>query len=143
MHFTDFRLHNSNGMSVKFSDGWGIYSLNGVLVTKELVETPAGKLDPKILLTEKNAEVRREIVRKIGMERLIYKLGAQSIDKSGDGVYELLMFDIGDNRKRPYLKMLNPSIKTWHVEGVHPDCKTVESALNWRNQTAEKPVSLT
>jgi hypothetical protein len=29
------------------------------------------------------------------------------------------------------------------MEGVHPDCKTVEQALNWRNQEEEMPVQLT
>jgi len=80
------------------------------------------------------------MVRKIGIDRICYKLGT-AIDKQGD--YELLLIDIGDERKRPYLKMLNPSIGTWHVEGVHPHCKTVEQALNWRNQTEEKPEVLT
>jgi hypothetical protein len=32
-----------------------------------------------------------------------------------------------------YLKMVNPSIGTFHVEGVDPQCATVEQALNWRN----------
>jgi hypothetical protein len=39
--------------------------------------------------------------------------------------------------------MLNPSIGTYHIEGVPPDCDTVEKAITWRNQTSEKPVILT
>ena len=39
--------------------------------------------------------------------------------------------------------MLNPSIGIWHVEGVAPACLTVEQALNWRNQTADKPEVMT
>jgi len=136
------QLHCSTGPSIKYKDGFCIYSLNGVRVSKELVETPLEKLDPKLVMTEKNAEVRREIVRKIGIERFIQKCGAKSLDKSKDGMYELLGIDIGDGRIRPYLKMRNPSIATWHVEGVHPNCKTVADALKFRNGTTEVPSHL-
>ena len=44
---------------------------------------------------------------------------------------------------RPYLKMTNPSIGVFHVEGVHPDCTTVDQALEFRNGTKVKPTVLT
>ena len=131
-------LHSTNGPAIAFKDGLTAWALNGVRVYKELVETPAEKLDPKILFTEKNAEVRREIVRKIGMERIVFKLGAKSLDKQGD--YELLEFDLGDGRKRPYLKMKNPSIEVWHVEGVPRETKTVAEALRFRKPEAMKAI---
>ena len=134
-------LHNDGGPSIEYADGFCVWSLNGVRVTKEIAETPANKLDPKLVLTEQNAEVRRELVRKIDIVRVIQKLGAKILDKQGE--YELLGFDIGDGNVRPYLKMRNPSIKAWHVEGVHPDCLTIEKALNWRNGTDEKPFVIT
>ena len=143
LHFSGNNLHSAKGPAAEYKDGYSLHALNGVAVDKEVVETPAEKLDPKIILKTKNTEVRREIVRKIGIERVIMKLGAKSLDKSANGVYELLDINLGDGRVRPYLKMRNPSINTWHVEGVHPDCKTVEAALAWRNQTAEAPKQLT
>ena len=127
-------LHSSTGPAAQFRDGFAVYALNGVRVPETVVMTPAEKLAPQLVLTEKNAEVRREIVRKIGMERMILKLGAKVLDKQGD--YELLEFDRGDGIKRPYLKMRNPSIKTWHVEGVGPEIKTVEDALHFRKPDA-------
>jgi hypothetical protein len=135
------RLHSAAGPAIEYSD-MAVYALNGVPVPEDIVTTPAEKLDPAIILKTTNAEVRREIVRKIGIERLIVKLGARSLDKSADGVYELLDINLGDGRTRPYLKMRNPSIATWHVEGVHPDCKTVAQALEWRNQSVEVPEQL-
>jgi hypothetical protein len=134
-------LHNDKGAAVSYADGFSVYSLNGVRVTRELVETPAEKLDPQLVVKETNAEVRREIVRKIGVERLVQKLGAKTLDKKGN--YELLNIDLGENRIRPYLKMLNPSVGTWHIEGVSPGCRTIEQAINWRNQTTETPEVLT
>ena len=124
------RLHCSSGPAVMWDDGWENYCLNGVRVTKEIVMTPAEKLDPQMVIKEKNAEVRRELVRKIGVERLVMKLGAKLIDKQGD--YELLDLNLGEDRYRPYLKMKNPSIATWHIEGVAPECRSVQDAINWR-----------
>lgn len=149
IHFKDKKLHNETGPAIKYNDGFCVYALNGVRVTKELVETPWDALDPNIMLKERNAEVRREIVRKIGIERVIEKLGAEVIDKDKKQVagveheYELLLFDIGNDNKCPYLKMINPSIGTYHIEGVHPDCKTVSDALAWRNGTKDMPSQLT
>jgi hypothetical protein len=134
-------LHNETGASIKYADGFEIYSLNGIRVSKEIVMTSAEKLNPKIILTERNTEVRREIVRKIGIERVLQKLGGKILDKKDN--YELINIDLGENRIRPYLKMLNPSIGTYHLEGIAPEIKTVEQALNWRNQTDEKPIQLT
>ena len=135
------RIHCDGGPAIHYPDGFSVWGLNGVRVQQNIAEEKAERLDPLLITKEKNAEVRREIVRKIGIERVCAKLNAKCVDKQGE--YELLMLELGDGRNRPYLKMLNPSIGVYHIEGVHPDCATVEAALNWRNQTEEAPASLT
>jgi len=94
-------------------------------------------------LKETNAEIRRELVRKIGTFRIYKELGAVVLDK--DDNYELITLNIGDGRHRPYLKMKNPSVEAIHIEGVHPDCKTVKEALTWRNSLTSwtEPEALT
>ena len=134
------RLHSDGSPAIHYN-GFDVYALNGVSVPEWLVMQKWNEIDCKKILAEQNAEVRREIVRKVGIERVCSELDAKCIDRVGD--YELLILDLGDNRKRPYLKMLNPSIGTYHIEGVHPDCLTVEAALNFRNGTVEKPLILT
>lgn len=134
IHFNENKLlHNETEMSVKFADGWGIYSLNGTLVPDYLVTTSAADLSADLVLKEQNSQVRYEIVKKIGIERVVSDLKAECVEGSNYGVYELLLLDLQDGRKRPFLKMLNPSTFEYHVEGVHPDCKTIQQALNWRN----------
>jgi len=134
-------LHNEHGMSIKYRDGWGFYSLNGVTVPEWMVLKKPEDIDPKELMKIDNAQIRTEFVRKVGIDRCFYKLG-KVIDKFGD--YELGLLELGDGRKRPYLKMKNPSVPDlWHVEGVHPSCLTVSSALTWRNGTSERPEILT
>jgi hypothetical protein len=133
-------IHCDNGPAIEYADGFCVYMLNGVRVPKEYVITPWNELNPQLVVKETNAEVRRELVRKIGIERVIEKLGADVIDKNGE--YELLSLNIGSS-KRPYLKMKNPSIGVYHIEGVPPNTKTVKDALIFRNGTDEKPIVLT
>lgn len=131
IHFKDKKLHNETGPSILFADGYGLYSLNGVRVPKWLVTTPANKIDPGILLREKNAEIRREIVRKVGIQMVCEKLKTKTINTWGD--YELLELKLpGMETKARYLKMRNPSIGTYHIEGVPSDIETCQDALTWR-----------
>ena len=74
---------------------------------------------------EHSNEVSREVVRKIGIARICCDLGLNAW------------------LPQPYLKMVNPSLGTYHIEGVHPDCRTVAEALMWRNGSAETPRQLT
>ena len=134
-------LHNEHGPAISYAGNWDIYVLNGVCVPEWLVKKAWNDIDSKLLLKEADAEVRREIVRKIGIEKICYDLSAKVIDGQAD--YELLLLDLGDGRRRPYLKMKNPSIGVFHIEGVHPDCQTVEQALNFRNKTVDRPSILT
>jgi hypothetical protein len=76
-----------------------------------------------------------------GVERLRSWSDRRQIDQRGD--YGLFVMDLGDGIPRHYLRMLNPSTGVWHVEGVHPDCRTVAEALAWRNQADVPPEILT
>ena len=119
--------------------------MNDVRVPSTIVETKPEQMSKDWLetnfLKEKNAEIRREIVRKCGVDLLCHRLGSEQLDKRGG--YELLSVNIGNGRKHPALKMKNPSVGCWHVEWVTEECKTVEEALNFRNGTRERPVVLT
>ncbi len=128
------KIHSENSPAIHYPDGFSIYALNGVRVPESLVMTPAEKIDPLLFAKESNAEIRREIVRKIGVERLCQKLGSEILDKTGDGVYELHLIDLkGNTGKWPYLKMRNPSISVYHMEAVPKEIKTIEKALEFRN----------
>lgn len=128
---SDDDLHSTNEASIEYSDGFALHSLNGITVSKEIALCKPEDITKDMILKEVNADIRREIVRKLSPEQLITVLTPNVIDT--DMGYELLEIDIGDNRKRPFLKMSNPSLDLIHVEGVHPSCKTVREAIAWRN----------
>jgi hypothetical protein len=126
-------LHKDGGVALSYNDNGlsDIYSLNGVVMPKEYVITPAEKLDVKIILTEKNAEIRRELIRKIGIGRFLEVSNSKVLDEKGN--YELLSIELsGEVKDAKYLKMINPSIGCFHVEPVSPECLTVEESINWR-----------
>jgi hypothetical protein len=112
------------------------FVINGVHVPRAIGEKPASELSPRLILHASNDTVRRQIVRKVGIERICRELGT-CIDKQED--YELLMLELEDGKPRPFLKMKNPQTGDCHIEGVAPECRSVASALTWRNQTAVPP----
>jgi hypothetical protein len=126
------RLHLNNGPALLCRDGFPIYALNGIRMKPEHVLTTAEMLSPETVLAETNADIRRELIRKVGVERMLAKLPHKVLEKRGN--YELLSIRLSDEvRDARYLKMINPSVGCFHVEGVAPECKTVNESLNWRN----------
>jgi len=131
------QLHNFIGPAIKWADGYELYRFNGVRIDgkEQYAKMQSSEFTKEIFTKEENADVRREIIRKIGMERLAQILDYKVIDaKHG---YELITFDIGDKRVRPFLKMKNPSIDAIHIEGVPVEVTTVEGAICYRNGLKE------
>jgi hypothetical protein len=125
-----------------YEDGYSLFCLNGIKIPKEVITAKPSEITKDMVVKEKNADVRREIIRKLGPERLSELLDFTILDKA-DG-YELISFDIGDGRTRPFLRMKNPSVGLTHIEGVRPEITTVHAALAYRNGLKEyvKPQEL-
>lgn len=126
-------LHNFNGPAIAWEDGEAMYFFNGVAVKKEYALK--SEFTKEEIVGETNADVRAQILLKIGINKVVDVLGALVEDekelKTG-GKYQLLMIDPLNTRNMlPYLKMKNPSVEIDHIEGVIG--KTVEEALCFRN----------
>ena len=127
------RLHKDGGPALVHSDGFGVWALNGLRMKPEYIETPAERLAPETVLAETNVDIRRELLRKVGIERMLAKLPHRSLHKRGN--YEVLSIRLSEEvTDARYLRMENPSVKCFHLEGIEPGLKTVEEALAWRNQ---------
>jgi len=145
-------LHNPNGPAVEYADGWAVHAIDGVLVPSWLTRLPEEEIDPAWLGTLTNATIADKFVNKVGIDRICHAMGAKAVDEADVRInagqiehYALLMLDVpGHNQRRPYLRMRNASCpEQWHVEGVHPDCKTVAAALEFRNGVKGSPAVLT
>lgn len=127
-------LHNEHGPALLYKDGLGGYYLNGVRMYDNgrwVTEAFEDTIDPKIVHSIENAEVRQEIIKKIGLDNLFTELKTATVDTFD--TYELIDLKITEEENGRYLKMINPSTGQPHVEGVPNECQNVKQALMWRN----------
>ena len=129
-------LHNESGPAVLYADGLAVYSLNGIRVPQWLVDTPAEKIDPKLALTETNADVQREIIRKIGAEKMLQASNAKILSEEKDPntgyTYKLYDMSIGNNIRRKYLYFAHASIPgVFYAKPVPPECSKALHARAW------------
>ena len=126
-------LHNEFGPALTYNGDNEIYALNGVSMDKKYVMTKAQEIPAEWVMKEANVEVRRELLRKVGIERLLNDLPHKLLETRGN--YELYSIDLSEAIKDArYLKMTNPSIGCFHLEGLDPSINTIGEALKWRNQ---------
>lgn len=138
-------LHRDGGPALVFAGlgDFNVYALNGIAVPKYLAVTPAKDLDIQQYVNETNIDVKAEFIRKAGVEKFL-SLGnlVDSYKNYAKDEYEWWHkseYEVWDMQElfptksfAPYLKMLNPTTKVWHLEGVSPRCDTVEKAIKER-----------
>jgi len=74
------RLHCLDSKAIEYEDGWGLYYVHGVAVPEKVVEAPE-TLTTDEIEAEQNAEVRRVMIERFGMERFLSESGAEEIHK--------------------------------------------------------------
>lgn len=130
-------LHNLNDYALKYLDGTGVYSLNGLRIPSSLswiITTPAEEIRLEDIFKISNTEIRTEAIKKVGIEKAFSKLDKTLLDKESvnpGGNYQLYKVNL-NSQIRIYLTGFCPSSGKLFFEAVHPDCKTVKQALNWR-----------
>ena len=129
--------HCENGPSHRWADGWEFYHLNGVKVPKWLVMTDAGQIDPQLALTEKNVDIQREIIRKVGAERILKACNAKTLDifidrhSKGGNEYKLMEMKIG-NINRKYLCFEHASLPgVWYAQPIPPNTRKAIHGRAW------------
>ena len=131
-------LHNEKGPSIEYQDGFKLWHLNNVAVPEWLVMTDAGAIDPRKALEEKNVDVQREIIRKVGAERLLKVCDAKTLDvfmdrhSKGGNEYKLMEMTVGENIRRKYLYFEHASFYgVFYAHPVHPSLKKALHARAW------------
>lgn len=134
------------------------YFFRDIEVPKWLYVTPPEKLNPQDYLLLENADVRAEFVRKIGIDRLVefgtvidsyknypdnemwVKSEYKIIDMHKIVPARLKVVDrwgtvIGKEKPftyAPFLYMKNQTTGVYHLEGIHPRCRTLYDAIKMR-----------
>lgn len=74
------RLHKDLGPAISYKDGYSVYSLNGIRMPKHYVMSTANELSVIDVMKESNVDIRREVLRKIGLERFVKETKAKVVD---------------------------------------------------------------
>jgi hypothetical protein len=123
-------------MAIGFRDGWGVHSVHGVRVPGWIVESP-GEITPEKIDSEGNAEIRRVMVEKFGVNRYVSSPGTETIGSDDWGV--LLRRNMGaDDEPIVVVKVVNSSpepdgrFKDYFLR-VPPNIETPRQAVAWLN----------
>lgn len=90
------RPHCFDGPYIEWSDGSALYAIHGTRVPAWICDTSRDQFTKEMILSETNVDNRRCIIQKIGIDRAIEVLGAETIDSHVSqvgGKYELLSID--------------------------------------------------
>jgi hypothetical protein len=122
------QLHNSEGKSCEYADGWGIYSINGVSVDEQIVMHPETQTVHQIR-KEENEEVKRIRIERFGWDAFLTEIGAELIDERVndiEGTKEFLFTSETD--KMTALLCICPSTAKEFVLEIDPSIKTCREA---------------
>jgi hypothetical protein len=92
-------------------------------------------MDARRALQVENVDQRREVIKRMSLERLIGQLKPKVLDverREIGGEYHLLAVDMNEGEPWRFLQMVNQSNGATHIEAVPRECETVRHALNWR-----------
>jgi hypothetical protein len=123
------QLHNEAGMCISWSDGKGLYAINGVTVTEKIVMTPE-KLTKKDWLNESNTEVRRIIQECMG-ERFVKAIGAKTIDKGTKAELVEVELPNDPDKVARYIHVKDPSTARKYYLRVPPTIDKADEAWCW------------
>jgi hypothetical protein len=80
VHWQAGELHCDTGPSVRFRDGWGVYSISGVRVTEQIVMRPE-TLTVAQIRAEDSEEVRRIAIERYGWDKFLKATRAKVLDR--------------------------------------------------------------
>ena len=136
-------LHKDGDMGLRYTDGYGLWMLNGIAVPEWLVKTDADKIDPQKALTEKNVDIQREIIRKVGADRVLKASNAKKLNQYKDAktklTYSLYHMKLNDNLDRKYLYFEHASMKgVFYAQPVPPETNKAVHGLAWMRSMIER-----
>jgi hypothetical protein len=128
------RLHCDDGPSVRWRDGFSIYTWRGLRIPRELIED-RHKIKPKEILKMSNAELRRvamEIYAMVhGADQFIKGLGAKLLTKDENFGHPRRIYEVANQK---FLFVTNGSLepdgsRRKFILGANPDAITPHDAV--------------
>ncbi len=126
----DGRLHRDSGPAVQYDNGSGLWFWKGVRVPEEVILRPR-EITSKQILAEQNAEVRRVMIERVGIERFVRESGAREVHPHEMG--RLFEIDLpGDpDRVLKAVQVECPSTGRLYFLRVPPAIDRADDAVAW------------
>jgi uncharacterized protein DUF6745 len=122
------RLHSTDGMAIQYPDGWGIYAWHGVRVNEQIIDRPE-TLEAEQVLKESNAEIRRVMIERLGLDRFLTRAKAQPIHM--DDHRSLYKIVVKDDEPIVAVKVQCPSTGQIYFLRVPPQIDRCDKAVAW------------
>lgn len=121
------RLHNPDGPSIRWRDGWATYHWRGTTVPAEWIENK-DKVDPALALNWEKIEQRRCLAEILGWNRVLTAVKTREIQTDNFGT--LLEADLPDAPRSRFVKVRCGTGRDF-ILPVPPEKKTAHEAVAW------------
>jgi hypothetical protein len=112
-----WRLHADDGPALAWPDGWAIHAWHGIRVPASVIERPE-TITAEAIAAERNAEVRRAMIERIGWERYLTMSHATTVQADDYGT--LLQLPALPEEDEPLL-LVRVTNSTPEPDGSHRD----------------------
>jgi hypothetical protein len=140
------RMHCETGPAILWADGWGIHMWHGTRVPADLIETD---WDIEKIMAEKNAEIRRCAIEKLGWDQFVTAGGFTLTDEApdpGNPGQVLRLYDVPRHVLDLPVRVLVAHNATRERDGtrhtfgltIPTDCRTAVAAAAWTFDLTER-----
>lgn len=98
------RLHREDGPAVLFGDGYSVYALEGIQVSRDMIEDP-NWLTVDRIAEEGNQEIRRLMLKRYGIDAFLADANARKLSEDECG--ELFCTDLPGEDPLKFVKVFN------------------------------------
>jgi len=124
------RLHCPDALAIGYPDGWGVYAWHGVRVPERVILC-SDELTRDEVLSESNAEIRRVMIERVGLERVLD--GARVVSRDERGC--LYRLELPDDEPLVAVEVTDATehdgIRRRYLLRVPPDVQTASDAVAW------------
>lgn len=121
------RLHNPDGPSIRWRDGWATYHWRGTAVPADWIESK-DSVDPALALNWENIEQRRCLAEILGWNRVLTAVKTREIQTDNFGI--LLEADLPDAPRSRFVKVRCGTGRDF-ILPVPPEMKSAHEAVAW------------
>ena len=123
-------LHSGTGPAILCRDGWPVYAWHGVRVDAQIIDQP-DTITSQQVLAERNAEVRRVMIERMGLDRFISQANGRVLHTDQDGKRVLHRIQMEGDEPIVAVQVQCPSTGQVYFLRVPPQMDKCDKAVAW------------